>query len=84
MSNSTTIPTFEEFTDLVKKEYLDPEWVVGEENAMRYFNSEEAQNYLKVAYEEAVEDYTHGNLGVKGFRTGEVSKVAYNLYMMWE
>lgn len=79
-----TVPTLEEFKELVKKEYLDLEWVVGEENAMRYFNSEEAQDHIKTSYDEAVKDYNDGELGVEGFQVGEASKVAYNLYMMYE
>lgn len=78
------MPTFEEFMELVRDEYLDPNWVVGEEAAMKYFNSEEAQNYIKSAYEEAVKDFENGELNADCFRAGEVSKVAYNLYMMFE
>lgn len=81
---SERIPGFEEFKELVKKEYLDPEWVVGEDQQLRYFNSQEAQDYIKTAYEEAVEDFNDGELGVEGFRNAEVSKVAYNLYLMYE
>ena len=59
------IPTIEEFTELVKKDYLALNKVIGENELMRYFNSDEAQSHIK-------------------FRIGEVGKVAYCLFMMYE
>ena len=77
-------PSLEEFTELVKNEYLDPEWVVDEKDAMIYFNGEEAQNHIKTEYRSAMKKYENGKLGVEGFREGYASRVAYCLYMMYE
>ena len=45
------IPTIEEFTELVKKDYLALNEDICEDEAMRYFNSEEAQSHIKLSYE---------------------------------
>ena len=78
------IPTIEEFTELVKKEYLALNEAISEEEAMRYFNSEEAQSHIKSEYEDCLEDFKNGDLNVECFREGEVGKVAYCLFMMYE
>jgi len=81
---SETMPTFEDFIELVKKHYLEMNAVCGEENSMRYFNSEEAQCHIMQEYECAVEDYNNGELGSEAFRNGVVARVSYCLYMMYE
>ena len=78
------IITFEEFKELVKERYLKSSEVITEEAAMEYFNSDEAQDYIKSEYENCVEDYNNGELNADCFRNGEVGKVAYNLFMMYE
>ena len=82
--NEEEIPTLSEFMELVKEEYWMPDWVIGKAEALRYFYSDEAQDYIKEAYKKAVEDYNNGKLGIQGFRIGEVAAVSYCLYMMWE
>ena len=82
--NGKKIPTIEEFTELVKKDYLALNKVIGENELMRYFNSEEAQSHIKSEYEDCLEDFKNGDLNVECFREGEVGKVAYCLFMMYE
>lgn len=79
---SKTVPTLKEFKELVKKEYLDPKWVVPEEEQLKYLNSDEAQEYIKSEYESAVKDFNDGELGEDGFKIGKVSAVENCLYMM--
>lgn len=81
---SKAIPTLKEFKELVKKKYLDPEWVVPEEEQLKYLNSDEAQEYIKSEYESAVKDFNDGELGEDGFKIGKVLAVANCLYMMFE
>ena len=81
---SKTIPTLKDFKELVKKEYLDPKWVVPEEEQLKYFNGDEAQEYIKSEYESAVKDFNDGELGTDGFKIGKVSAVANCLYLMFE
>ena len=79
---SKTVPTLKEFKEIVKKEYLDPKWVVPEEEQLKYLNSDEAQEYIKSEYESAVKDFNDGELGEDGFKIGKVSAVENCLYMM--
>ena len=81
---SETVPTLKEFKELVKKEYLDPKWVVPEEEQLKYLNSDEAQEYIKSEYESAVKNFNDGELGEDGFKIGKVSAVANCLYLMFE
>ena len=67
-----------------KKDYLALNKVIGENELMRYFNSEEAQSHIKSEYEDCLEDFKNGDLNVECFREGEVGKVAYCLFMMYE
>ena len=74
------IPTIEEFTELVKKDYLALNEAISEDEAMRYFNSEEAQSHIKLSYESDMRKFKNGEIGVNGFTSG----VAYCLFMMYE
>ena len=74
--------TLEEFMDLVKKDYMKVRPTESDEEALEYFNGDEAQEYIKSEYESAVNDFNDGELGADGFKIGKVSAVANCLYMM--
>ena len=76
--------TLEEFTELVKEKYLELGPAESDDEAMEYFDGEEAQDHIKAEYADAVEDFESGKLGAEGFRNGKVSAVANCLYMMFE
>lgn len=76
--------TIEQFTDLVKEKYLELGPAVSDKDALNYFYGEEAQNHIKSEYKSSLYDYNNGELGIEGFRIGEVGKVAYCLFMMYE
>ena len=69
--------TLEEFMDLVKKDYMKVRPTESDEEALEYFNGDEAQEY-----ESAVKNFNDGELGEDGFKIGKVSAVANCLYMM--
>lgn len=73
-------PTLKEYTELVKKDYLAHNEAISEDEAMRYFDSEEAQSHIKSEYESDMRKFKNGEIGVNGFASG----VAYCLYMMYE
>ncbi len=79
-----TIPTLEEFKELVKEKYLNPEWIVPEEEQLRYFDDEEAQQTMAQEYEEIVENFNEGRFDLDFFKEGETSRVAYLLFLMYE
>ncbi len=74
--------TLEEFMDLVKKDYMKVRPTESDEEALEYFNGDEAQEYIKLEYESAVKNFNDGELGEDGFKIGKVSAVANCLYMM--
>ena len=76
------IPTIEEFTELVKIDYMKVRPTENDEETLKYFNGDEAQEYIKSEYESAVKDFDDGELGEDGFKIGKVSAVANCLYMM--
>ncbi len=78
------IPTLEEFKELVKEKYLNPEWIVPEEEQLRYFDDEEAQQTMAQEYEEIVENFNEGRFDLDFFKEGEASRVAYLLFLMYE
>ena len=78
------VPTLKEFTELVKYEYLDPEWVVDEKDALNYLKSDEAQNHIKAEYERGLKKHENGEIDVEGFREDFASGVANCLFLMHE
>ena len=66
--------TLEEFKELVKKEYLDPKWVVPEEE----------QETIEREYQDIVEDFNDGQFDLDFIKEGEVARVANLLYLMFE
>ena len=73
-------PTLKEYTELVKKDFLAQNEAISEDEAMRYFNSEESQSHIKSEYESDIRKFKNGEIGVNGFTSG----VAYCLFMMYE
>ena len=73
-------PTLKEYTELVKKDFLAQNEAISEDEAMRYFNSEESQSHIKSEYESDIRKFKNGEIGVNGFASG----VAYCLFMMYE
>lgn len=81
---SKAIPTLKEFKELVKKEYLDPKWVVPEEEQLKYFNVDEAQETIEREYQDIVENFNDGQFDLDFLKEGEVARVANLLYLMFE
>ena len=73
-------PTLKEYAELVKKDFLAQNEAISEDEAMRYFNSEESQSHIKSEYESDIRKFKNGEIGVNGFASG----VAYCLFMMYE
>jgi len=82
--NSKRALTLEQFTDLVKEKYLELGPAKSDKDALKYFFCDEAQNHIKAEYKSSLNDFNNGELGLEGFRIGEVGKVAYCLFMMYE
>lgn len=76
--------TREEFTELVKERYLKTNSAWDQEDMLRYFNEEEAQDHIKAEYDSAVKAFDAGKLGAEGFRVGKVAAVANCLSLMYE
>ena len=60
-------PTLKEYTELVKKDFLAQNEAISEDEAMRYFNSEESQSHIKSEYESDIRKFNNGEIGVNGF-----------------
>ena len=76
--------TLEEFKELVKKEYLDPKWVVPEEEQLKYFNGDEAQETIEREYQDIVEDFNDGQFDLDFLKEDGIARVANLLYLMFE
>ena len=76
--------TLEQFNSLVKEKYLELGPAESDKDALKYFRGDEAQNHIKTEYKSLLENFNNGELGLEKFRIGEVGKVAYCLFMMYE
>ena len=76
--------TLEQFTGLVKEKYLELGPAESGKDALKYFFGDEAQNHIKAEYKSSLENFNNGELGLETFRIGEVGKVSYCLFMMYE
>lgn len=76
--------TLEQFNSLVKEKYLELGPAESDKDALKYFRGDEAQNHIKTEYKSSLENFNNGELGLETFRIGEVGKVAYCLFMMYE
>ena len=74
--------TLEEYRDLVKKAYVKHFTERQMTNAMKYFDSDEAQKEIKEQYNSDIKKLKSGEITDNVFRHGSVSGTAYTLYLM--
>lgn len=83
-SSENNVLTLTEFMELVKIKYFKMDCGHGQKEQLKYFESDEAQNYIEQEYVDSVKEYNAGKLGLKGLLIGRASRTAYNLFLMYE
>lgn len=82
-SEKRAAPTYEEFREAVKREFLE-HWKIEKECAAIYFESEEATQVIKEEYYTDLQAYSAGEISYNVFMTGGVAAASCCLELMYE
>lgn len=75
--------TYEEFKALVRESLAKDMKKLTTEQLEEYINGEEAEEVIKNRYDLSIIQFENGEITEKIFRNGNVSAVAYCLYMLY-
>lgn len=76
-------PTYEEFRELVKKNFMHDMKGLSDEDVETYLSEDDSVDVIKNEYECSSGKFDRGEITEKMFRNGSVSAASYSLYMLY-